>query len=181
MKVSDILTYTKKLLGFENDIDPHYSSGDATLKNRSMLTAFNMAISQIGTDYFPFITTEEKKGEVIYYSLFQKPVYDIVKVEEQGQQVAFIKFDDKIEMPQKGTYQITYRYVFPLLTEKDTIELDPKLTLRTLALATAATYAELNGLFEESITYFKQFEKSIELAAGKIRNFTMKVKERWLG
>lgn len=143
------------------------TSGTNIERNLNLLIkCFNLAYSELATDYFPLITLEKiivNDGNFNLKNL-QNDFYKLVKLEDRDGLSACYDIYDNILYTKNGEYTLVYCYVPQKLTLNSEVNnFNGKLVDRVFAYGVNKEYCFISGLYSEAESYKSKFEEAIKL------------------
>ena len=201
MKLREIVKLSSIMLGLEDilTMEELYNSSfdilneDTYLQNDSetnainirnlnlLVRCFNLAYSEIATDYVPLTFKENVTvtNGYIDLSTLTKKFYKLIKIESpKNDKVEYEMYANKIYL-NNGVYTIVYRYIPTFATLNSDLEtFDGKILDRVFAYGLNKEYCYISGLYNEAESWKNKFEDSLKLVLMK-QNFNLP-KRRWL-
>lgn len=145
-----------------------------------LVRCFNLAYSEIATDYVPlkFKETIEVTSGYINLDDLKKKFYKLINIENiKNKKTEYEMYSNKIYL-ENGTYVVTYNYIPEFATLNTELEtFDGKILDRVFAYGLNKEYCYISGLYSEAESWKNKFEDSLKLVLLK-QNFTLK-KRRW--
>ena len=201
MKLREIVKLSSIMLGLEDiltmeelynssfDIlneDTYLQNDEATnainVRNLNLLVrCFNLAYSEIATDYVPLTFKESVTVTTGYIDLstLTKKFYKLIKIENAKKgKIEYEMYNNKIYL-ENGVYTLTYRYIPTFATLNSELEtFNGKILDRVFAYGLNKEYCYISGLYSEAESWKNKFEDSLKLVLMK-QNFNLP-KRRWL-
>lgn len=151
------------------------------VRNLNLLVrCFNLAYSEIATDYVPlkFKETIQVVSGFIDLRTLTKKFYKLIKIENsKGKKVEYEMYSNKLYL-ENDTYTLTYTYIPSFATLNTEIEtFDGKILDRVFAYGLNKEYCYISGLYSEAESWKNKFEDSLKLVLLK-QNFSLP-KRRW--
>lgn len=161
MTMKEITALAETLLG----LNPSSSDEESALREKELLTAANLVVNELSSEYLPLIRTEtqDARGGKIYYSALNEQPIEILAVRRVGEE----RRAEYRVMPvylslQNGTYEVEYRYYPKEKTANDICDYDEtRLPKRVIAYGTAAEYCLMQGRYGECALWDKRYKDSL--------------------
>lgn len=200
MKLREIIKLSSIMLGLEDvltmeelynesfditDENSYLQNDEETnainVRNLNLLVrCFNLAYSEIATDYVPLKFKETIHVALGYFDLdnLTKKFYKLIKIENsKGRNAEYEIYSNKIYL-ENGTYTIIYNYIPNFATLNTELEtFDGKILDRVFAYGLNKEYCYISGLYSEAESWKNKFEDSLKLVLLK-QNFDLP-KRRW--
>jgi len=184
LSLDDLLSSTELYDENFDILDEHSvtTSGTNIERNLNLLiNCFNIAYSEIATDYFPLITLEKiiVTNGCFKLSNLQNEFYKLVKLEDkEGLSVCYDIYDNILYV-KNGEYNLVYCYVPNKLTLNSEVNnFNGKLVDRVFAYGINKEYCFISGLYSEAESYKSKFEEAIK-ASKTIKREIKLPRRRW--
>jgi len=192
IKLACVILQLDELLNSEYLFDENYdildeqsilTSGTSTEKTLNLLIkCFNLAYSEIATDYLPLITMQNVTVYDGVYNLnaLDNNFYKLIKLENKNGESSSFKIVDNILYAKNGDYQLYYCYIPNALTlNSDVSNFNGRVYDRIFVYGLVKEFYCINGLYEEAKFFQTKFEESIKNS--KVVKKEIKLpKRRWL-
>lgn len=184
MIVKKILKCASELIEDE-ELTKYFDGNEDTQIDESeaqkMLTALNMAISNVSANYINVcdrVRAKSESGFIKFNEISSHPIIQIKKVLYRGEPIKFKVHSDSIEVG-TGEYEIVYSYFPNTVNLDETITYFPQLNELTFAYEVVAEYLFLKGQIDDAYVWDKRFKASILSIQRPCRNIILKKKRWW--
>lgn len=146
-----------------------------------LMRCFNLAYSELATDYFSLVTTEkiEIKDGTFDLNLLEQNFYKLVKLEnESGDSVKCEVFDNTL-YAEPNVYSLIYSFIPAFATLNTELNnFNGKVSERIFVYGLIKEYCFISGLYGEAESYKTKFEEAIKYALRLKKNVYLK-NRRW--
>lgn len=191
IKLSSIMLNLEEILASDKLYDTNYDilnedeillQGDDIDKTFNLLVrCFNLAYSEIATDYLSLTCVEKIKIEKERFNLTEldNKFFKLIKLEDKNGNEVKCSIYDNVLYAKDGDYKLYYCYVPAFATLNSEINsFNGKILDRIFAYGLNKEYCYISGLYEESNSYRNKFEEALKSCIVIKKNLTMP-KRRW--
>lgn len=185
LNLDDVLS-SEELYDASYDIDSEdevLTDGDDIDKTFNLLIrCFNLAYSEIATDYVPLLDSCEIQvsgGEFDLTSL-DNTFYKFIKLEDKlGREIKCNIYNNTLKA-QDGTYNLIYCYVPEFCSLNDDVNnFNGKILDRVFAYGINKEYCYISGMYEEANSYKIKFEESLKACCQNKKSVILP-RRRWV-
>ena len=191
IKLSAIMLNLDEILSSEDLYDDTYdiTSEDTTLTEGEsidisfnlLIRCFNLAYSEIATDYIPLIDCCKITVENGEYNLsnLTKKFYKLVKLEDKYGSAVKCNIYNNVLKAKDGEYNLIYCYLPSFATlNSDIIDFNGKVVDRIFAYGLNKEYCYICGMYDEANSYKEKFEDCLKSCSTIKKNLVLP-RRRW--
>lgn len=171
MQINDVINQALEII---NSADLTYDSDDPKVKQ--LFDCANCVYSELTSEYLSLRKVEKRvfKNSKVWYTEFEEPVREILKVNNGGSSVKFTMYPDYVCCEGfEGEAYVEYIYKGKALKKNSSMSLPPQFSEYTIAMGVASEYCYRNGLLDEALYYKSRYETSIVNLARKLGGFRL--------
>ena len=179
MKLEEVINAS---LTYLNETD-YVEGADRTDNDKVKLLArcANIMLTEIAQEYLPLTDECEvtaKNGAFCYEDIPRK-VCRIISVKDvDGNKINFRQRSFSCRVTKDGLLKVEYRYLPAETAVGEVCDVDPAVSVKTLALGVCAEYCMISGMYEQSEGFAERFRQDMRAAVRPVRSVTLK-KRGW--